>query len=111
MPTWPATLPQEFEARDYEEAPGAPVRRTQIGRGWNRRSRVSNRRASEAAVVADMLMDARQWRALENFYGETTGQGFEFPNLGFVTFSAAPELRHIGGDLNRVTLTLEKERN
>lgn len=118
MPTWPATLPQEFEAPGFQDRLPDQVERSRV-RGELPQYRRRARRSEFGPVAGEMLMTSDQWQALRTFYWQTLASGalsFDFPDPDggsepiVVHFEQPPRLSTIGGDLHSVSLTFNKLR-
>lgn len=117
MPSWPASLPQEFERPGYRDSlPGRTVG-TAI-QGGDPLARETSRRPNRAPMVGAMLVTTVQWETLLAFYRADIGDGalaFDFPDPDDgdaaipVAFTAPPELTTIGGDFHSARIALERQ--
>lgn len=115
MPTWPSSLPQEFEERGFQDRLPDQLARSRI-EGQLPQSRRRARRSEYGPLAGDMLISAEQWRALRTFFWQTVAGGalsFDFPSVdgsGTITvaFENPPRLTPVGGDLYNVRLAFER---
>ena len=112
MPAWPASLPQEVEARGFEETlVGA---RARAGSPFLRSGVVTEREDSDSVIRCEMLVTTAQWRALQDFISTDVADGalaFDFPAIDGgapvqAIFTRAPRLSSIGGSLHRAEFRL-----
>ena len=110
MPTWPADLPQEFEAQGFrDELPDDELIRSDI-ESPAEKTRRAPYRANTSPISGQMAVTADQWDELIDFYRNDIADGaleFDFPDPDDeastirVAFAEPPVLSTAGGEDSR----------
>ena len=117
MPSWPSTLPQAFEERDFSDELPERLVRSEIEPGVEK-TRERPERDETAPLSGGMLMTIAQWRALLLWHQDDLFDGvlaFDFPDPDddtstiLVALTAPPSLApHRGTDV-AVSLQFERQ--
>ena len=117
MPSWPASLPQEFEQDGFRSALPNRTDRSDVRSGV-RGSRQRPRRDVAGPIRGRMILTTTQWETLTDFYENDLSDGalsFDFPDPDdasgtiVVAFAATPALSTIGGATHHVRLSFERQ--
>ena len=118
MPTWPADLPQEFEAQGFrDELPDDELIRSDI-ESPAEKTRRAPYRANTSPISGQMAVTADQWDELIDFYRNDIADGaleFDFPDPDDeastirVAFAEPPVLSTAGGETHVARLSFERQ--
>ena len=117
MPTWPSTLPQEFEIEGYQDGLPDQAIRSDVS-GEIGQSRRLARRSERTPIRGSMLITTSQWHDVRDFFYRELGNGalgFEFPTLdGLATmtvrFASPPRIKPLGFQTHRLEMQLVRQR-